>query len=151
MQRKNNSFRHGLLLNYNGFNHWIDPYCSEIFLHILLTDLQSSAFLQHVPTWPVTVSAGCIAQGRGQQLRAGQPGQILLSRSSTGLVLIYKHEKFGCEVLFLVLIYSSFKSRRVCKQLGSCRYIFCRFRAFAEAPSHTHLHYSCTHKKHIYH
>lgn len=50
----------------------------KFFLCILVTDLQSSAFLQHMPTWPVTVSTGCIGQGRGQQLRAGQPGQILL-------------------------------------------------------------------------
>ena len=73
-----NSFRHGLLLNYNGFKGLIDPYCSEIFLSILVTGLQSSAFLQHVRTWPVTISAGSIAQARALQPRAVQPGQTLL-------------------------------------------------------------------------
>lgn len=81
-EKQSNSFRHGLLLNYNGFKGLISPCCSEIFLSILVTGLQM-AFGAHPPSSTcqpgVSPSAlGSIAGARGRQTRAVQPGQTPL-------------------------------------------------------------------------
>lgn len=42
-EEQSDSFRHGLLLNYNGFKGLVDLSCSEIFLRILVTKLQMAS------------------------------------------------------------------------------------------------------------
>lgn len=111
---------------------------------------------QHMLAWPgLSPSAlGALPRPEAAAESSSAWPNPAQSRSSTGPVLVGEHGKFGCEVSFLVLIYSWFysllKDGRVCKQLGSCRYIFQQIKAFAEAPSHAHLHYSYACTK-IYH
>lgn len=110
-----NSFRLGLLLNYNDFKGFTDPSLLEIFLGILVSGLRVASSGQ---LSSCTCLAGLSPSVLGASLGPGlapenclAPGDPAQSRSSPGLMLNYEHGTFGCEMLFLVLIYSPLKGR----------------------------------------
>lgn len=123
-----NSFRLGLLLNHDDFKGFTNPYCSEIFLGILVSGLRVTSSSQ---LFSCTCLAGLSPSMLGASLGPGLAPENCLavvdpaqSRNSLGLMLNYEHRTLGCEMLFLVLIYSSLKGVRVCKQLGRFRCVF---------------------------
>lgn len=134
------SYRPSLKLN--EFKGLTDPHWSQIFLCHLVSDPQSSAFLEHVTTWPVTISTGSTTQARRQHLRAVQLRADLPQDCCWYTSMGSSDVKCYFQVWFILCSKAEgFVSSWAVADRSSQR-----FRAL----SHTHLHYCLVCKKYIY-